>query len=176
MDGVPRGGMAPNTPEVILIVDDEPSIVRGLARLLRRDGYRVDTASNGRHALAQLQAHPYDVIVSDLRMPDLDGRAFYAIVRQHYAYLRQRVIFLTAHYGEADSLAFLEQCGQPWLAKPCTAAEVRRAIAQVLHAARLTQKPGTRVGEHRERQTQLCKKARDSLAWPARTSVTSVRQ
>ena len=55
------------------MIDDEPSIVRGLAQLLRRDGYQVETADNGRHALAHLQAQPYHVILSDLQMPDLDG-------------------------------------------------------------------------------------------------------
>jgi CheY-like chemotaxis protein len=59
--------MAPYPPATILVIDDEPSVVRALAGLLRRDGYRVSTASNGRHALAQLQVQPYDVIVCDLR-------------------------------------------------------------------------------------------------------------
>ena len=44
--------MALLTPVTILVIDDEPSITRGLAQLLRRDGYRVETAANGRHALA----------------------------------------------------------------------------------------------------------------------------
>ena len=61
------------TPVTILVIDDEPSITRGLAQLLRRDGYGVETAANGRHALAQLRAQAYDVILSDLQMPDLDG-------------------------------------------------------------------------------------------------------
>jgi CheY-like chemotaxis protein len=50
--------MISHTPGTILVIDDEPRLVRALARLLRRDGYQVATASNGRHALAQLQAQP----------------------------------------------------------------------------------------------------------------------
>ena len=72
--------MALHLPGTILVIDDEPSVVHALAGLLRRDGYRVGTASNGRHALAQLQERPYDVILCDLRMPELDGPAFYAIL------------------------------------------------------------------------------------------------
>jgi CheY-like chemotaxis protein len=87
--------MAPHLPGTILVIDDEPSVVRALAALLRRDGYRVATAPNGRHALAQLQEQPYDVILCDLRMPELDGPAFYAILTRQYPALRQRVIFLT---------------------------------------------------------------------------------
>ena len=47
--------MVPHLPGTILVIDDEPSLIRALTGLLRRDGYRVDTASNGRDALAQLQ-------------------------------------------------------------------------------------------------------------------------
>src|SRR4029453_9811798 len=85
--------MALHPPVRILVIDDEPSIVQGLAKLLRREGYRVATAANGRHALAQLQVQPYDVILSDLHMPELDGQAFYALLRQQYPALCARVIF-----------------------------------------------------------------------------------
>src|SRR4029453_4902758 len=72
--------MAPHLPGTILVIDDEPSVIRALTGLLRRDGYHVGTASNGRHAMVQLQEQPYDVIVCDLHMPDLDGPAFYALL------------------------------------------------------------------------------------------------
>src|SRR4030095_5326221 len=68
--------MAPYTSGSILVIDDEVSLVRALARLLQRDGYVVATARNGRHALAALQAQRYDVILCDLRMPELAARAF----------------------------------------------------------------------------------------------------
>jgi CheY-like chemotaxis protein len=126
--------MAPQTALTILIVDDEPSVVRGLARLLRHDGSTVDTAANGHLALAHLQAHRYDVVLCDLRMPGLDGPAFYDILCRQHAYLRPRVLFLTGDTLGAESTAFLEQCGQPWVYKPCNAAEVRSALQQMLHA------------------------------------------
>src|ERR1043166_4953868 len=106
--------MALRTPGTILVIDDDPRLVRALALLLRRDGYRVETARNGRHALAQLQAQRYDIIVSDLSMPEMDGRAFYPPLRQQAPGLARRVIFLTGASGEAASAAFLAQCGQPW--------------------------------------------------------------
>jgi CheY-like chemotaxis protein len=127
--------MASPTPVRILVIDDDPGIVRALVRLLRRDGYTVDTAGNGRHALAQLQVQRYDVILTDLRMPELDGRAFYTHLLQQYPALRQRVIFLTGESGAADTRAFLAQCGQPWLAKPYAIAALRRTIQQVRRSA-----------------------------------------
>jgi CheY-like chemotaxis protein len=130
--GAHGGSMAARHPATILVIDDEPSITRGLAQLLRRDGYTVETADSGQHALAQLHAHPYDVIVSDLQMPELDGRAFYTLLQQQYTALRRRVIFLTGNSDEPDNQAFLTQCGQPWLRKPCPIAVLRRTIQQVL--------------------------------------------
>jgi CheY-like chemotaxis protein len=127
--------MAPHLPGTILVIDDEPSVIRALTGLLRRDGYRVGTASNGRHAMVQLQEQPYDVIVCDLHMPDLDGPAFYAILARQYPALRQRVIFLTGDTGGAASRTFLTQCGRPWLPKPCPIATIRRAIQHVLQAS-----------------------------------------
>lgn len=124
--------MALPTPGTILVIDDEPSITRGLAQLLRREGYRVATAANGRHALAQLRAQPFDVILSDLQMPDLDGPAFYALLGQQYPALCPRVIFLTGAASEATTQAFLAQCGQPWLRKPFAFAVLRRVLAQML--------------------------------------------
>jgi CheY-like chemotaxis protein len=127
--------MAPYTSGGILVIDDEVSLVRALARLLQRDGYVVATACNGRHALTQLQERPYDVIVCDLHMPDLDGPAFYAILARQHPALRQRVIFLTGDTGGAASRTFLTQCGRPWLPKPCPIATIRRAIQHVLQAS-----------------------------------------
>ena len=126
--------MAADISATILVIDDEPSIVRVLAQLLRRDD-RVETAANGQHALTQLHTQPYDVIVSDLHMPDLDGRAFYTLLQHQYPALCQRVIFLTGNGDAADSATFLAQCGQPWLPKPCPIAVLRRTIQQVLAAA-----------------------------------------
>jgi CheY-like chemotaxis protein len=85
--------MTPQPLLALLLVDDEPSFVSGLARLLRRDGYTVGTAANGQSALPLLQEHPWDMILCDLRMPELDGPDFYALLGRQYPALCQRVIF-----------------------------------------------------------------------------------
>jgi CheY-like chemotaxis protein len=103
--------MASHHPVTILIMDDAPAFVRELAHLLSRDGATVDTASNGNRALALLQERCYDVILGDLHMPDLDGPAFYDILASQYPYLCLRVIILTGDTWNADSTAFLRQCG-----------------------------------------------------------------
>ena len=127
--------MALHLPGTILVIDDEGSFVRALTLLLRRDGYHVDTAWNGWHALAQLQERHYDVILCDLHMPDLDGPAFYDLLTQQYPALRQRIIFLTGNSRGVASRTFLEQSGRPWLRKPSPIAAIRRAIQDVLQAS-----------------------------------------
>ena len=126
--------MALQTPARLLIIDDEPGFTRGLAQLLRRDGYCVETVGNGQAALAELQVQRYDVILCDMLMPELNGPDFYAILLRQHADLSQRVIFLTGDTLGEESREFLEKCGQPWLHKPCHAAEVRGVIQQVLRA------------------------------------------
>lgn len=64
------------TQRVLLIVDDEENILRSLGRLLRRDGYSLLTAANGPEALELLARHPVGVIVSDQRMPGMNGSEF----------------------------------------------------------------------------------------------------
>jgi len=151
--------MAPHTPRSILVIDDEPGIVSALARLLQRDGYVVETAGNGRDGLAALQMKRYDVILCDLRMPELDGRGFYAHLRQRAPTLCQRVIFLTGDSSAADNQAFLAQCGRPWLDKPCSTATIRRVIAQVLERAMRTQQLPRKCQKLRQRSYVLLRKA-----------------
>ena len=124
--------MAPHNAVRVLVIDDDASVVEGLVRVLSRDGYTVETAANGQRALALLSQHAYDLLLCDLRMPDLDGPTFYSRLLLQHPSLCQRVIFFTGDILSAESLAFLERSGQPWIRKPCTAATVRSALAQLL--------------------------------------------
>src|SRR5439155_1613640 len=82
-----------------------------LAELLAIDDHRVDTAGNGALALDRLREHTYDLIVSDLRMPGLDGPGFYhELKRQHPRFLA-RIVFLTGDTLSPELRAFLERTG-----------------------------------------------------------------
>jgi signal transduction histidine kinase len=120
----------PEQGKTILIVDDETGIRHALAYLLRRDGYQVDTAGNGRLALVKLQEKPFDLILCDLRMPELDGPALYQELAKHQPHLLRQFIFLTGDTLSAETSAFLEQTGAPRLTKPFTTAEARRVVGQ----------------------------------------------
>ena len=128
-----RGHMTLQPSLTILVIDDEPSFASVLAGVLRRDGHSVDIAENGKVALGMLATQPYDLFLCDLRMPELDGVTFFERLAQQYPHLCHRVIFLTGDTLGSESMVFLEQCGQPWVSKPCRIADVRSAMQQVLH-------------------------------------------
>ena len=123
---------SPVPSSTILLVDDEPSMTNALTRLLRRDGHTVDAVTNGRLALMKLQERSYDVILSDLRMPELDGFGLYRALETRYPQLCRRFIFLTGDTLNPNTHALSVQHGVPQLFKPYTAAELRRVIHQVL--------------------------------------------
>jgi CheY-like chemotaxis protein len=129
---------APPTPPVqaktLLVVDDESSIAKAIAALLRRDRHQVDTAANGRLALAKLQERTYDLILCDLRMPDLDGPGLYHELEAQAPHLLRRFIFLTGDTLSPEGEAFLKQVGVPSLIKPCRGEEVRQVVRQALQA------------------------------------------
>lgn len=120
--------------KTILVVDDEDGIAKALAYLLHRDGHQVDTAANGRLALAKLQERSYDLILCDLRMPELDGAGLYQEVASWAPHLLPRFVFLTGDMMSPEADTFLKQVKSPRLSKPFRAIEVRRIVQQALHA------------------------------------------
>jgi len=126
--------MAPQRALQVLVVDDDPAMLRALTHLLQRDGHTVQTATDGQAALALLQERGYDLILCDVLMPALDGHTLYGLLQRQLPALCQRMIFLTGDTWSPDSMRFVEQCGQPWLPKPCSIDEIRTAMAQVLPA------------------------------------------
>ena len=98
----------------ILVVDDEPAIVRTVRANLERRGFRVDTAENGREALEHVQAHP-DLILLDLGLPDADGLELIPAIRE---YVNAPIIVLSARGGEHDKVRALDQGADDYLTKP----------------------------------------------------------
>ena len=76
--------IAAAAPPTILCVDDEPNILSALRRLFRPHGYRMLTADSGAAGLAVLESEAVDLVISDMRMPQMDGAQFLAQVRQRW--------------------------------------------------------------------------------------------
>src|SRR5207244_5194956 len=87
-----RGGMAYR----ILLVEDDADFREPLAILLSQDGYHVQAAVNGQEALEGLAGQSYDIIVSDLRMPGIDGEQLFRRIEREWPHPASRVVMMTA--------------------------------------------------------------------------------
>jgi len=99
---------------------------------LRDAGYMVAHAPDGEQALAIINEQAFDVVICDLKMPRLDGKAFYRTLAAASPGLAKRVIFVTGDVAGTDADEFLEESGCRWLAKPFRLGELLRAVRDVL--------------------------------------------
>ena len=97
----------------ILVVEDEPTIARLIADVLSEEGHFLDTVLDSREGLKLALSHPYDLVVCDLRMPHLDGRAFYRQLATSENPLQHRLIFGTGDTLAPRTIDFLRKCGLP---------------------------------------------------------------
>jgi len=118
--------------KTILVVDDEPAVLELLAEKLSADGHHVETALNGARALEKLGDRSYDVILSDLRMPELDGPGLYREVERHHPEFLWRFIFMTGDMLSPSVRQFLEAAGTPSVSKPFDWDDLDRAMRRVL--------------------------------------------
>lgn len=116
----------------ILIVEDEPDARDMLAVLLERDGYHIDTVTNGHEALQRLATQDYDVILSDFWMPGVDGEALYEHIQQGWPHLASRVLFMTADRPVGGIQATYGGAPVPVLTKPFTPERLRQMIASLI--------------------------------------------
>ena len=123
----------------ILVVDDDDDLREVLTTALAREGHCVDGACDGSEALALLEQQPYDLVLSDLRMPGTDGPSLYEMLRtRHHFPVRfatklPRVIFMTGNAAEhAD---FLRGTTDPILEKPFPLRVVRQMVSVLLNAS-----------------------------------------
>jgi PAS domain S-box-containing protein len=131
-----RSRMAPSgTGRVALVVEDEPSVLDLVVSLLTQHGWRVDMAAGGRTGLECVERRAYDLIVSDIRMPDGDGEEFYRNVLAREPALARRFIFITGDTANPDRWKFLETAGVPVIEKPFPPGTFEDAVARVMAAA-----------------------------------------
>ncbi|MDB6017278.1 MAG: Multi-sensor hybrid histidine kinase [Pedosphaera sp.] len=118
----------------ILVLDDEKSIAEMLSEMLGLLGYQTMVCHAAAQALELIQGRTFDVIISDFRMPGINGEQFYKLAVKQQPELARRIIFLTGDVVNEDTLNFLQATGNPHLAKPFQLADVRSAVAEVIQA------------------------------------------
>ncbi len=107
-----------------LVLDDEPAIVDLVTRLLSRQSYQVTRAFNAAQALDELQHQEFDLILCDIRMPDMDGRTFYSLLCRDLPHSAERVVVMTGDTSSVDTDTFLKEHRLPVLRKPFTRQEL----------------------------------------------------
>jgi PAS domain S-box-containing protein len=103
---------------IALVVEDEASVLDLIVTILSQTGWRVDVATGGREGLERVRTQRYDLIVSDIRMPDGDGETFYRAATQDDPALGQRFIFITGDTANREAFSFLKDAGVLILEKP----------------------------------------------------------
>ncbi len=121
----------PPTPRNILVVDDEEMIVELLNEVLSVAGHRVETARNGRQALDKILHAGYDAVISDLKMPGLDGSGLYDTVCRKKPEMASRFVFSTGDTASPAAQDFFKKTGCPCLSKPFDLQSVRETLDEI---------------------------------------------
>ena len=131
---MPLDGAAPAPQARLLVVDDEPEIAELMRSMLESAGLEVATAESGAVALELIDAARFDAIVSDLRMPDMDGAALWRAVRERQPALARRMLFVTGDTLSPEARGFLEKARCPSVDKPFAKGDLLAAVQAVLAA------------------------------------------
>jgi two-component system KDP operon response regulator KdpE len=130
----------------LLLVDDEPQIVRALTPALTAAGYAVEAAATGQTALARMAAEPCDVVILDLGLPDLDGKQVIARVRE---WSDAPIIVLSARDLESEKIAALDLGADDFVNKPVGVGELLARVRASLRGRdrRFAAQTGFRAGD-----------------------------
>jgi response regulator RpfG family c-di-GMP phosphodiesterase len=161
-------------PLTLLFVDDEPSILSALRRLFRPQGYKILTAESGQEGLEVLALETVNLVVSDMRMPNMDGAKFLKEVRARWPHVVR--LLLT---GYSDMTSTVEAINQGeiyrYIAKPWDDTEIVRTVADALEHMRLVGE-NIRLTELTRRQNEELKELNAGLEQKVAARTEEVRQ
>ena len=115
----------------VLVVDDDREIAELLREILELAGHEVDVADSGESALRRLADAQHDLVLSDIRMPGMDGTAFYDVLCEQHPALAARLAFVTGDILSPKVAEFVKRTGIPHLAKPFQPRQVTELVAQL---------------------------------------------
>ena len=136
----PRRPPAPTVPppppatagSSVLVVEDEPALATAVTDALKDAGYRVEHAGDGQAALERVRSERFDLVICDLKMPRLDGPAFFRVLSKEQPTLARQVVFVTGDVAGTDAERFLTESGCRWLPKPFRLTDLLRVTEDVL--------------------------------------------
>jgi len=126
-------------PSRVLVVDDDENVRVTTAAILEQEGYEVATASDGREALQKIARSNFDLVLTDLRMEDMDGSALLKEIQAHYPNIA--TVILTGYASIESSIDAMRQGVYDYLVKPCMVEDLKRTVGRAL--------------EHREQRLRI---------------------
>jgi CheY-like chemotaxis protein len=127
-----QGEESPLRGRRVLVAEDEPLVLELFNRVLSDDGAEVTLAHDGEEAWERLEAEEFDLVVADLRMPNLDGQRLYERVAEERPELLRRFVFATGDLARPETVAFLQDLPNRILTKPLEVETVRRVLKGVV--------------------------------------------
>ncbi|MBS4096220.1 MAG: sigma-54-dependent Fis family transcriptional regulator [Sulfuricella sp.] len=137
--------MNANSPGDLLVVDDEAVALRNLAHVLRKEGYTVTARQSGAGALAEIESHRFDAVLTDLRMEQVDGWDVLRRTRERQP--EAEVIILTGYATLDSAVAAVKEGAYHFLAKPYRLEEIRQVVRNALDTSRRKQENQLRFGD-----------------------------
>jgi two-component system KDP operon response regulator KdpE len=135
----------PATKSRVLVVEDEPAMLRALRINLRVREYDVTTAATGREALAEASRRPPDAVILDLGLPDVDG---IEVIRQLRGWSHTPVIVLSGRTGPGDKIAALDVGADDYVTKPFSMEELLARLRAALRRDAAALPPRVTIGRH----------------------------
>jgi signal transduction histidine kinase/CheY-like chemotaxis protein len=120
----------------ILVVEDEPTVAQLIVDVLKEEGHRAEAVLDSQEGLTLLSRNEYDLVICDVRMPRLDGPAFYDALVRTGSPVRDKILFTTGDMLAPRTIQFLEPNGLPYLAKPFLVEELKLAVNRLLGEGR----------------------------------------
>lgn len=130
------------TPRNVLVVDDEADLVELVSYNLRKEGFAVDSASDGEEVLSRIRKKKYDLLILDLMLPGLQGMELCRILRNDPKTSRLPIIMLTAKGEELDKVLGLEMGADDYMTKPFSPRELVARVKAVLRRSPREQPAG----------------------------------
>ncbi len=116
----------------ILVVEDEPTVAQLIVDVLTEEGHHAEAVLDSQEGLTRLSRNHFDLVICDLRMPRLDGPAFYDALVRSGSPIRDRILFITGDMLAPRTVDFLEPNGFPYLAKPFLVEELKLSVNRLL--------------------------------------------
>jgi len=114
----------------VLVVDDEQFLRQILVRIVKRDGYQVEEAANGREALEKMAQKHFDLVITDIKMPEIDGMELLARVAEEYP--DSQVVVITSHSGEVSSREAIAGGASHFISKPFKNVEITHTLDSLI--------------------------------------------